>query len=121
MAPSPEDWGGKRFEQGEESLRKQKENKELYAEQKKKREEAATRGTIGMNAGVFFGSAGVALGGGLWTIGQVLKYSLLGWTLDANGVPRKDAAALKAFDDTYKATKERGIIGGLASGMGIAA
>ncbi|TSD05035.1 MAG: hypothetical protein Greene071436_18 [Parcubacteria group bacterium Greene0714_36] len=121
MAPSPEDWMRKRIEQGKESLKKQEENKELYAEQKRQREQAAAQGATGMNAGVFFSGAGAALGGGFWTIGQVLKYSLLGWTLDANGVPRKDAAALKAFDDTYKATKERGIIGGLASGMGIAA
>lgn len=69
-----------------------------------------------------FGSvAGIGAIGGLWTIGQALKYSLIGWTLDNNGIPRKDAAALKAYDDTYKAAKDEGILGGLAKGLGIAA
>lgn len=86
------------------------------------REQAAARGASGTNAGVFWGGAGAAVGGGFWTLGHVLKYSLLGWTLDANGVPRKDAAALKAFDDTYKAAKEGGVFAGLAAGMrGVAA
>lgn len=61
-----------------------------------------------------------ALGAG-WTLGQVLKYSLFGWTPDASGVPRKDAAALKTFEDTYKATKDEGVIGGIAKGLGMAA
>lgn len=65
----------------------------------------------------------VLLGAGLlgWTTGQVLKYSLLGWTLDANGMPRKDAAALKTFEDAYKATKDGSVIGGITKGLGIAA
>ncbi|MEK7541945.1 MAG: hypothetical protein AAB533_03800, partial [Patescibacteria group bacterium] len=77
----------------------------------------------GTNAGVFWKGAGLGVVAGIpWTLGHVLKYSLLGWTLDANGVPRKDAAALKAFDDTYKAAKEGGVFAGLAAGMrGVAA
>ena len=80
---------------------------------KKARERAAAQGMSDTRAGVVFGAAGAALGGGLWSIGHVLKYSLLGWTLDANGIPRKDSAALAQFEKSYKAAKEQGVIGGI--------
>lgn len=70
--------------------------------------------------GIGLGAAYI-LGQSVFTTGQVLKYSLLGWTLDANGVPRKDAAALKTFEDAYKATKDEGVIGGITKGLGMAA
>ena len=82
-------------------------------QEKQVRERKAARGALG----TFGDVAGIGAIGGLWTLGQALKYSLLGWTLDAHGIPRKDAAALKAFDDTYKAAKEGGVLAGLAAGM----
>ena len=62
-------------------------------------------------------ASGYLLGATIFTTGKVLKYSLLGWTLDANGVPRKDAKSLADFDKTYKAAKEGGVLAGLAAGM----
>ncbi len=76
-------------------------------------ERKAARGALG----TFGDVAGIGAIGGLWTLGQALKYSLLGWTLDANGVPRKDAKSLADFDKTYKAAKEGGVLAGLAAGM----
>lgn len=94
---------------GHEALGEQEKSKE-------ERERVAAQGATGTKWEVV-STAGAAIGGGFWTLGQVLKYSLLGWTLDASGVPRKDAAALKAFEDAYKATKDGSVLGGLMEGL----
>lgn len=107
-------------QRGRESHERQEENKKLQEQKKEEREQAAARGMAGSRWEVV-GGAGAVLGGGLWTIGQVLKYSFLGWTLDANGIPRKDAAALKTFEDAYKATKDGSVLGGITKGFGMAA
>lgn len=123
MPFSPEDPNFKRNmeRRGEESRAKQEANKKLLEQKKEERERRAAQGATGTKWEVARGGAAVVGFGGLYTLGQVLKYSLLGWTLDANGMPRKDAAALKTFEDTYKAAKDEGVIAALGKGLGIAA
>src|SRR3989344_8697117 len=102
------------FEQkGEEVEREEVEQEKGLVRWEPKRERTAASGALA----TFGQVAGVGAVGGLWTLGQILKYSLLGWTLDANGVPRKDSAALAQFEKTYKATKDQGIIGGITEGI----
>jgi len=62
------------------------------------REQQAARGLLGTSATPL----GLGLAGTAWTLGQVLKYSLLGWTIDASGVPRVDKESLATFDKWYK-------------------
>ena len=119
MAFSPEDprFGKNMRQRGQESLARQEANKQLYEDRREEHEQARERKAASGALGTFGDVAGIGAIGGLWTLGQALKYSLLGWTLDANGVPRKDAKSLADFDKTYKAAKEGGVLAGLAAGM----
>lgn len=83
---------------GDEAIAQEKTRQEKEELPQKERRERAGRGLLGTSAAAL----GLTGAGILWTVGHALKYGLLGWKLDANGVPRIDKESLKTFDDWYK-------------------
>lgn len=123
MAFSPEDpnFARNMRQRGRESIERQEANKKSQETRKEERERAAARGATGTKWEVAGGAAAVVGFGGLFTIGKILQYALLGWTLNEKGVPGKDTKTLADIEKTYKAAKDEGVIAALGKGLGIAA